>query len=574
MADLYPDGPKAERRIVSTYDYADEAGTLLYQVVRFAPKDFRQRRPDGTGGWVWDMKNVRRVLYRLPAVIEAVRQGETVYVCEGEKDCDAVNALDGSGFVATCNPGGAGKWRAEHAECLRGASRVVIVADKDEPGRRHALDVRASLKGIVDDVRIVEAKTGKDAYDHLAAGHGLEELAPFHEGVIAAPSGSIAPCALDDVVATVRKWMFVPDPRGLYAALGAYAANAQQGDPVWLLMVGASGTGKTEAVATLAGLDDVFAVSTLTEASLLSGTSKKDKAKDAKGGLLREIGDRGVLLVKDFTSILSMHHDARAGVLAALREIYDGAYARHVGTDGGRSLSWAGRIGLVGCTTPVIDNHHAVMASMGERFLFFRMPDVDRHTLTRSALGHARTGAAMRAEIAEAVRGLLAGMDPTTAPEPLGADETDRLIYLADYTSTARSAVERDGRSREIELIVGVEAPTRLAIGLSRLLGGMRAIGVDSETAWNTTVKVALDCIPAIRRQTLDTLPRSTDWTTAEVSEAIAYPAQTTRRTLEDLHAYGMVDRQTRGQGKADYWNLSAKARDLRKTFPEKSEVA
>jgi hypothetical protein len=122
-------------------------------------------------------------------VIEAVRQGETVYVCEGEKDCDAINALDGSGFVATCNPGGAGKWRAEHAECLRGASRVVIVQDKDEPGRRHALDVRASLKGIVDDVRIVEARTGKDAYDHLAAGHTLEELVPYVEAPGTAPEG-------------------------------------------------------------------------------------------------------------------------------------------------------------------------------------------------------------------------------------------------------------------------------------------------------------------------------------------------------------------------------------------------
>jgi hypothetical protein len=179
MADLFDEEPKAERRIVATYDYADEAGTRLYQVVRFVPKDFRQRRPDGSGGWAWDMKNVRRVLYRLPDLLETAKNGGTIYVVEGERDADAINAGDPDSagrFIATCNPGGAGKWRAEYAECLRGASKVVIVADKDEPGRRHALDVRASLRGIINDVRIVEAKVGKDAADHLAAGHRLDEL--------------------------------------------------------------------------------------------------------------------------------------------------------------------------------------------------------------------------------------------------------------------------------------------------------------------------------------------------------------------------------------------------------------
>jgi hypothetical protein len=380
---------------------------------------------------------------------------------------------------------------------------------------------------------------------------------------------------LEDVVATARHWLYIPDPRGLYVTLGAYAANWQEGEPVWLLIVAASGAGKTEAAVTLAGLEDVFPISTLTEASLLSGTPKKEKAKEATGGLLRAIGERGLLLVKDFTSILSMHRDARAGVLAALREIYDGAYTRHIGTDGGRTLSWSGRIGLIGCTTPVIDQHHAVMSAMGERFLLYRMPEVDRHELTRSALGHARSGAKMRAEIAGAVRALLDGVDLDGEPAPLDANETHQLIRMADYTAKARSAVERDGHTREIQLIVGAEAPTRLAIGLLRLLGGMRAIGVPSATAWRTTVKVALDCIPAIRKKTLDSLALGTPgvpWTTSEVAEAIAYPTQTTRRTLEDLHAYGMVDREVRGQGKADRWTLSQWTKDARDTVPEMSE--
>jgi putative DNA primase/helicase len=110
-----------DRRIVATYDYLDEDGALIFQVVRFDPKQFMQRRPNGTGGWIWKTAKTRRVLYRLPQVIAGVKAGDTIYICEGEKD---VHALEQAGVVATCNPMGAGKWRKEYGKPLRGA-RVV-----------------------------------------------------------------------------------------------------------------------------------------------------------------------------------------------------------------------------------------------------------------------------------------------------------------------------------------------------------------------------------------------------------------------------------------------------------------
>src|SRR5262249_51023915 len=105
-ADLFDPAANGSRRIVATYDYLDEQGALLFQVVRFDPKAFVQRRPDGRGGWVWKTKNTRRVLYRLPQVIDAVLAGETIYIAEGEKD---VHALEAAGVVATTSPMGAGK---------------------------------------------------------------------------------------------------------------------------------------------------------------------------------------------------------------------------------------------------------------------------------------------------------------------------------------------------------------------------------------------------------------------------------------------------------------------------------
>jgi hypothetical protein len=158
----------------AVYDYTDENGTLLFQVLRTADKQFRQRVPDkaAKSGWTWKLGDVRRVLYRLPAVMQAIEAGQDVWVCEGEKD---VHSLLMKGVAATCNPGGAGKWRPEYDAWLCDAN-VTIVADRDTPGQAHARAVAAALEGVANSVRIVEAAEGKDITDHLATGHGVEEV--------------------------------------------------------------------------------------------------------------------------------------------------------------------------------------------------------------------------------------------------------------------------------------------------------------------------------------------------------------------------------------------------------------
>lgn len=180
--DLYPeaDTPKAEaaKVIDQIYKYTDEHGALLFEAVRYRPKAFRQRQPDGRGGWKWTMDGVRLVLYQLPEVLAAVAEGRTVYVVEGEKDVEAIRAAGG---VATCNPAGAGKWTRvpDTAEVFDGAARVVIVADRDDAGHRHARQVRDALEFSVARLEVVEAAHGKDAADHLGAGFTLDQLVPL-----------------------------------------------------------------------------------------------------------------------------------------------------------------------------------------------------------------------------------------------------------------------------------------------------------------------------------------------------------------------------------------------------------
>ncbi len=374
-----------------------------------------------------------------------------------------------------------------------------------------------------------------------------------------------------DLVATFRRYLHLPDPGALLIAVATVAANRGPGDPVWTLLVGPPGGGKTEQLAPLAGLPDVHPVATITEAALLSGTPKRDHDKQAKGGLLREIGDSGILLCKDFGSVLSMHREARAAVLAALREIYDGSWTRHLGSDGGRKLHWSGKVGLLAGCTPAIDSHHSVMGTMGERFVLYRLPPVEGDAQARRALQHVGREVAMRTELAEAVHRVLDLTAADRLTQPAGEADTDRLVSISTLAVRCRSAVERDSYSREVELIPEAEAPGRLALVLLRLRNALDAIGVDDLTAWALVEKAALDSMPALRRTVLECLVSAERLATKDVAERAGYPTTTARRALEDLAAHGVLHRCSQGQGKADLWAVNDWTRARWPGVPERS---
>jgi hypothetical protein len=142
--------PRTEQkaRVVKTYDYADPSGALLFQVCRMEPKDFRQRRPDGNGQWIWNLKGIDPVLYRLPDVMNA----QEIIVVEGEKDCDC---LANMGFTATTCPMGAKKWKPQYNACLQGKN-VVLIPDNDNEGREHMLQVAVSLDGTTSSLKLLD----------------------------------------------------------------------------------------------------------------------------------------------------------------------------------------------------------------------------------------------------------------------------------------------------------------------------------------------------------------------------------------------------------------------------------
>lgn len=182
--DFQPRTPAAKAKFVCSYDYVDEHGEVLFQVCRFEPKTFRQRRPDpaSDGGWNWNVRGLRQIPYRLPELLAAVARGQTVYVVEGEKD---VEALAREGVAATCNAMGAGKWPAELAEHFAGAD-VVIAPDNDDAGRNHAALVATTLRATARRVRVLDIPglpVKGDVSDWLSMGGDGEALSALAESL-------------------------------------------------------------------------------------------------------------------------------------------------------------------------------------------------------------------------------------------------------------------------------------------------------------------------------------------------------------------------------------------------------
>ncbi|MGE8130069.1 AAA family ATPase [Methylobacterium sp. NPDC080182] len=200
--------PKSKRVEGATYDYVDEQGKLLFQVVRYLPKGFSQRRPDPDpekkGDWIWDLHGVRPVPYRLPDLLEAVSQDRVIFIPEGEKKVDKLISL---GVPATCNAGGSKAWNQSLGEHLRGA-HVVLLPDNDQPGRNHRDDLVAKLTGVVASIRVVDLPGLGEKGDIVnwveEAGGTVEELwrlveaAPLAELPADAPDGSDADPDPDD----------------------------------------------------------------------------------------------------------------------------------------------------------------------------------------------------------------------------------------------------------------------------------------------------------------------------------------------------------------------------------------
>lgn len=348
---------------------------------------------------------------------------------------------------------------------------------------------------------------------------------------------------LADTRAVFRKWLGAEyDLDALTVVLSAAAVEQLDGDPVWLMVISGSGNAKTETVGALAGAGAIVTSTITSEGALLSATSKKEVSKDATGGLLRKIGSRGTLVIKDFTSILSMNRDLRASVLGALREVYDGFWERNVGTDGARSIPWSGRLLFIGACTTKYDSAHGVIAEMGDRFALIRMDSTTgRMAAGRQALSNVGKEIAMRKELAQAAGRVLSRIDRDAAT--LDADDVESLLQAANLVTLCRSAVERDYRGEPIEAHAP-EMPTRFAKMLGQVVRGARAIGVERDAALHAALRIARDSMPPIRAAILADIAEHPASPCRDVVKRVQRPRTTVDRALQELHLIGLLEVQ------------------------------
>ena len=300
-----------------------------------------------------------------------------------------------------------------------------------------------------------------------------------------------------------------------------------------------SGNAKTETAQALQGAGAHVVSTIASQGALLSATSKRERSADASGGLLRQIGEKGLVVVKDVTSILSMGRELRAEVLAALREIYDGRWVRTVGTDGGRTLEWQGRLAMVGAVTTAWDpriqsSRRWVTASCCSGWTPLRQ----RFAAGRQAIANTGNEDKLRAELATAVADALAGASRSGIE--LNDTETDKLLAAADLVTLTRTAVEFDYRGNVIDAHAP-EMPTRFAKQLAQVVRGGVAVGMSRNAAMRLAIRCARDSMPPLRLAIIDYLAVHAGSPTTEVRKGIGKPRTTVDRELQALQMLGAV---------------------------------
>lgn len=436
----------------------------------------------------------------------------------------------------------------------------IVTAAEIPPGEAHDTITRivGKLAGKVSSAELLTIasalNTDRLPEDELHA--IVESIAAKEEPAerVPTPTGT----TLADVHAAFDQGLLLPDKTLVDVAIAAVVANLLEVDPVFLLIVAASSRGKTEVVDSLRAIPETHSLSTLTKATLLSGYHDP-RAPTKDHSMLPKLTKAGarVLLMKDFTTVLSQHRDERSAILAQLREVFDGSIVRATGT--GQELAWEGHLGFIAGVTPAIDSHTSVIALLGERWTYLRVPDHDRRAAAAVAAAGRGRNDGPRQERRRVVAELVAGLD-LSEPPWFREETVERVIALADFATLARTPVQRDGYgNREILMLPEPEAPMRYMHQVLSLGQGLRLLGYDEERVVTLARRLARDAVPPVRVRCLDLLADGSEPSGRQAAEQLGLPTSTVSRALEELAALGLVLREGSGtaENAANRWSIA-----------------
>jgi len=375
--------------------------------------------------------------------------------------------------------------------------------------------------------------------------------------------------SLSEVKEVIKKWLYITDDKIIDIILAVYIANRFGGDPLWLMLIAPPSSSKTELLRAYTGHKNSQFISMLTPSTLVSGLN----TKKGEPSLLPKLNDKLVVL-KDFTSILSMRSESQQEVIGQLRECYDGAYNKIWGN--GKVIDWSGKFGLIAACTPVWDSHYGVIGAMGERFLLYRSENIDGIEMGMQAQRTVGKEKQMRTDIQKIVHGFINQFDDVDIIQfDDDADINQMIVTLANFCAYARCPVERDRYDRSIKYHPIPEGPARLTkqfMQIGRALSVVNNRSVIDGEVYQTIKKIGRDLMPTHRLRLLQHLwknkvyPYFSEWQkTTDIADKINLPGRTAKLVLENLMVVGLLNRKRSGDAEnSPYnWQLSETAFNL-----------
>lgn len=376
------------------------------------------------------------------------------------------------------------------------------------------------------------------------------------------PSEKLKPIGLEQLLSAFKKWLELEETEYIEIILATLLSNQFEGDPVWLFVIGASGASKTEILRSFKNIDSVYTTSKLTAQTLISG--KVVKGYDPS--LLPRL-DKKTLILKDFTTILSMRSEDKMIIFSDLREAYDGYLEKDFGNIGHRT--YHAHFTIIAGVTPVLDKYTAMQQNLGERFLKLRLVEKNPEAKILRAIQNIDSQIVMRKELNEATEKFFA-QDFNLEAVKISLETQQRMKKLSQYTASLRTSVSRNPYSRNIiEYIPEKEVGTRIGIQLAKLGKALSAIRNKKEVTeeeMKILTRVARDTIPKKVKILTDCLITNKEYglTTTEIKEKTGIESETCRYALMDLEVLGFVkSRKIEGGGNVFHWEITEELLNL-----------
>lgn len=383
------------------------------------------------------------------------------------------------------------------------------------------------------------------------------------------PEAAPAP-GVPDLLNLLGVYQHLDDPWVVWFVLAIAVSTMLNGEPLWGMPIGPSSGGKTEAIRLVDDLAEHLGE--LTNAGLLSWTKGKDPKEC---GALHRIGERGLITISDFSTVLaSSDRGGRDQLFANLRCVYDGELPRSVA--GPRPLVWKGRATLIAGCTPAIDQFSSYTNQLGPRWVFYRLAEQDSHAARKRARRAQRAAEDIAAHrtrarnlATEIVRAAVKRVSAVELPDEL----QEHLVDVAYVVCLGRAAVPRHGYGkREIDGLPNVESPPRLTLQLTMLARCLLALGLDLERTQWMCEHAGLSSMPSIRLRVLQALASGEELTVSEVARRIDAHRHPTRFALEELQTIGITDRDEDDESTED--GISNTTKPWRLAGPDEALVA